>query len=346
MGFLVIERHVFYAMGKEYEDKRSAGQTHLLLKHRRVSWENSFYRSVIYLPASQLSIPPAAGGRAAGIATMREYFLGGGRYSHPRLILADIHSPNEMLTKSQLGGLLVGAYAKRYSAFSREHTIRRAKDRGNEAWFIFNPSRPGRVGLKRDTYLRLAKEVFSPKGIVAPKMYKGTEGRRRRYETDKIIVLGMGYRLAYYHGPTSELVDMGTDHRLQRRVSQFLARQAGSAHESGAEPWFVLGKFVVPYPSHRERPTPRGRTRKFLTYQHGRGLRPVAKEESSAIKPLFIVHARDEREAKEEAQKRFSQMMGDSSAERRKAVLQHEKWVDSGNAVIPRRIWNMHRSSS
>jgi len=344
MGFLVIERHVFYATGKEYADKRSAGQTHLLLRHRRASWENSYYKSVVYLPSSQLSTPPSAGGRMAGIDTMREYLMGHKRYAHPRLIVGDIHTPQEIMTKSQIGQLLVGAYAKHSSAFAREHTIRKPKDKGNEAWFIFDPSQPGRKVLKRDTYLRLAKTVL-PKDAIRRKMYTGKEGRRRRYDTDKIIVLGMGYRLAYYHGPTSELADLGTDNKLQSRVNQFLGKQAGSLGATGTEQWFVLGKFKTPYASVRVRPTPQGRKRKVLTYRHGKGLRPLAKEENTAIRPLFVVHARTEKAAKEEAQKRFVQMMGTDATQRRNAVLQHEKWVDTGKAVIPRRIWNMHRSN-
>jgi len=346
MGFLVIERHVFYAEGKEYSDPRSAGQTHLVLRHQRVPWENSFYKSVVYLSGAQLSTPPSSGGRAAGIETMREYFLGSKKYAHPRLIVGDIHTPNEIMSKSQIGQLLVGAYAKRYSAFAREHTIRRPTNRGNEGWFIFDPSQPGRKALKRDTYLRLARAVvkeMSPRKTTRPKMFTSKDGRRRRYDTSKIIVLGMGYRLAYYHGPTAELADMGADNKLQRRVNQFLSRQAGSVGEAGKEQWFVLGKFKTAYASVRARPTPRGRQMKVLTYRQGKGLRPVAKEESTAIRPLFVVNARTEQEAKEEAQKRFSQMMNTASVQRRKAVLQQEKWIDSGEAVIPRRIWNMHR---
>ena len=343
MGFLVIERHVFYVLGKEFADKRSAGQTHLFLKHRRVPWENSYYRSVMYLSASQLSIPPSAGGRAAGIETMRKYLLGDRDYAHPRLIVGDIHATSEIMTKSQIGQLLVGAYAKRYSAFAREHTIRKPKDRGNEAWFIFDPSQSGRKMLKRDTYLRLARGVLDIK--IGPKLYKGEEGRRRRYATDKIIIIGMGYRLAYYHGPTSELSDLGEDNKLQRRINSFLAHQAGSTRESGGEQWFVLGKFKIPVPSVRAGLTPRGRKRRVVTYQHGRGLKPVTKEETSAIRPMFIVQARNEHDAKEEAQKRFSRMTRTGSVERRKAVLQYEKWFDSGKAVIPRRIWNMHRTN-
>jgi len=341
MGFLVVERHVFYAEGKEFADPRSAGQTHLFLRHRRVPWENSNYKTVMYLPASQLSVPPSSGGRVAGIDRMREYLLGSEQYKHPKLIVADIHSPQEIMTKSQLGKLLVQSYAQRYSAFARQHTIRKPNDKGNEAWFIFDPSRPGRQGLKRDTYLRLAKEVL-PKEAISRKMYTKNEGRRRRYNTDNIVVLGMGYRLAYYHGPTSDLADLGHDERLQQRLNKFLSQQAGSSTETGKEPWFVLGKIKIPVPSVRVHPTPLGRERRILTYRHGRGLQIPSKEEQSATRPMFLVLARTEQEAKEEARKRFKKMLG---VDRRKALLQYEKWLDSGESVVPRRIWDMHRTN-
>lgn len=343
MGFLVIERHVFYVQGREFADKRSPGQSHLFLKNRRIPWENSYFKSVVYLPQSQLSdTPPGPGGRSAGIETMRQYLMGGERYGHPRLIVADIHSPQEIMTKSQLGQVLLASYAQRYSRFSKEHRVRRPNERGNEAWFLFDPSRPGRKGLKRDTYLRLAQQVL-PKEAIARKMYKGMEGRRRRFNLDKIIVLGIGYRLAYYHGPTSSLADLGTDTKLQRRVNGFLAQQAGVRGEEG-EQWFVLGKFKTPKVSVRPKPTPLGRKRRIVTYQHGVGLRPVNVKEHQAIRPLFMVVAKSENEAKEAAQKRFEKMLKANPSRRRELVLLHEKWLDSGKAVLPRRVWDRYRT--
>lgn len=336
MSGLVLERHVFYVEAEKYygnalRPDRRQEQTHLWMKTRRIPVSPG-HRSVFYMTPGQLAGEPSRGGadvsRMFHLENIRQMraFLMGENARHNKVIVAKIINPEqEILTREQMGALFFKA---RTDKFQRTHRPHLPNPRRDEAWFIFDPSKPGHQVPNRDTWLRDAKALFNRAGKeVVRGIAQGTKSRRKVFTEGAVIIVGAAYRLVYYGGSKAPPADVVYDDQVERRVNKFLSTTSKFRHGfRGEEEWYAMGKSSVPVPSKRKPST--------VTWKHGRGLIPVPEKETRGIRPLLVVRATTSSEARERTEEKLKQI---SLKDRHKGALLYGKWLDTGKLVLPRR---------
>lgn len=337
MSGLVLERHVFYVEAERYQGNpmRSASerqeQTHLWMKTRRLPVTPGHY-AVYYMTPGQLAGQPSRGetdtARMFHLENIRQMraFLLGEREAHNRVIVAKIINPEqEILTREQMGALF---FKTRTGKFQRTHRPHLPPPRRDEAWFIFDPSRPGHQIPSRDTWLRDAKSLFNRTGKeVVRGMAEGTKNRRKVFTEGAVVIVGAAYRLVYYGGSKPPPADVVYDNRVENRVNKFLSATSRFRRGfEGEEEWYAMGKSDVPVRSKRRPST--------VTWKHGRGLVPVSDTEERGVRPLLVVRARTSSEAKERATMKIRQI---GLKNRHRAAVLYGKWLDAGKLMLPRR---------
>jgi hypothetical protein len=332
MGFLGIERRLFYVMAIPTTRGDIQRQVHLRLRDAALTWPGQTARTIRYLGPTQLG----PGNPRKGITGMREYLLGK-HEKHGKLIVAAITSPEQIMTKPEIFDHLLARYNASYpsEAFTNTHRIHKPNVRQDEAWFLFDPSQMGQKTLRRDSVLRLSRDLFR-RGRNTRKLYLGKVGRSNVYDEEKYVPLGVAYRLVYYGGANRLPPDLPIDYNLERRVNQYLAitspRAVGTV---GKEQWYAMASSEVPYQSQRD-----VMANPPKTWTHGVGFQAVPKNKFTAKRPFMMVVARDSGEAKDEVVKRLRDM---SRTDYKRAATLAQRWLDTDRMVIPRRIIDRYR---
>ena len=235
MGLITVERHIFYLEPKVFVEigQRGGEQSHLLVRSIRTPWGHGTTRTVGYLHDDQFGgIVGKVGGQS--IDSLRDFFLGMGRNTHPKLIVANV-TASDLMTKTDAArtifkkytatvdkpaaqgrvtaltrGLKEESYKDALAAYMRGGPIRKTKVKKfktpykaefpkqpfNTVWLFQDPTKPGRTTMTPRAMFELGKET-----IPVPhtqELFQGMQGGRKMYDPKKITILGVVYMLQYW----------------------------------------------------------------------------------------------------------------------------------------------------
>jgi hypothetical protein len=181
----------------------------------------------------------------------------------------------------------------------------------------------------------------------------GKQRRSQKYQQDKLLYIGTVYVLHY--SPKYIPVDLHWSEGVQRRVRTHLAKEMKKLSSKPlpvhpqqqatniraehpvdtkmAQKWYVMGLKDAPDISDRFKETPRGRIKKLRTYKPGAGFVRLKNKETSALKPLFVVNARNIDAAREVAQRKFDRLITNPRTADKGYELERQ-WLASGQKVV------------
>lgn len=216
--------------------------------------------------------------------------------------------------------------------------------RPGEVWLLVDPSYNSRRGVAYSTAKSLAKRHLGAE--VDNNLFKRMEGDRKIFNQDGVMVLGVAYRLQYWKNvlPREGVLWLES---IQKRVREHLEKELpgkmahppaySTALLNTMRAWYAMGAFSVPEVTRRFAETPAGRLRKIRGFTPGRGFAPVHLTQKEALRPLFVVNARNEAEAQQKAQNFIAKLVNDPNPDVTSRGMElTRKWDAGGNKVVPR----------
>lgn len=262
MGFITVERHVFYLQAKEHREEgkvRTGTQTHLRVRSIRVPWGHRTARTVGYMDDGQFGgVNFKIQGRT--IEGMRDFLFGRG-YQHPKLIVADIR-PEEVVTKTDIAKKFFGEYRNKlnrisygansespfqesyedeYQKFVQDLALKSQERRTTHAI----PTRSDNYAVKYPQHAFNSAWMFADptwpgrrtvshreavtlgKSVldmeIVPEIFNKMSGRQKMYNLRGATILGVAYKLHYYQN--SQPADIVTWlESINQRVRTYMAK--------------------------------------------------------------------------------------------------------------------------
>lgn len=208
-----------------------------------------------------------------------------------------------------------------------------------EVWLLTDPSKPGRNnGVSYETAVDLAKKYFTEKPVLNA-LFKGMEGERKVFDMDGIIVLGVAYTLRFWR-TVQPREGVQWLESIQKNVRTYLAnalraKMVNPPDYKRVNPertWYAMGLYDLPVASQRFDLTPQNRVKRIRTYEPARGFTPVPLAQEQALKPLFIVRAGNQEEARTKAMAHLAKL--NQTDPIRTSQLQ-SKWFAAGQKMVP-----------
>lgn len=271
MGFITIERHVFFIKPQEYD----GGQNHLWVRNLRVGMGRESARSVVYMDDSMFGgLPHKVGGN--DINKLRDFFMGKG-YPFPKLIVANVRA-DELHTRTDMQKIMFERYKVAFrktagstqgmpmiNIWDREKDLKEAamtkaqelarekvgsREAGvipspldmhrphyqpeyfNQVWLLADPSKPGRVIVPPARAKALGRSVLD-RNYKHVLYMDDRNGKRPVMDHDSVIILGVAYMLDYRQNqmPLDAVHLESIDSRVRTYMAPFINKHFGGDPE-------------------------------------------------------------------------------------------------------------------
>jgi hypothetical protein len=207
-----------------------------------------------------------------------------------------------------------------------------------EVWLLVDPTYPEKRGVTYETAVDLAKEHLGRP--VETTLFQHMDKNAKVFNTEGVIILGIAYRLQYWRQRLPKEPVQWLD-SVQRRVREYLrhALHANKPFQPQAkfrtlEFWYAMGDFSLPIKSVRDASST-FRGIHHPTFKPGRGFVTAAHTDETALRPLFVVNARDREEAVKKAEELLWKNINDPAKAVRWGELSN-KWYAAGQLMVPR----------
>jgi len=371
MGFITVERHVFYLRPKKYE---TTGQHHMWVENLRLPWgQGDTARTVGYLDDAQfgaLAGKVTSGRTADGMA---QFFLGKS-YKHPNLMVARV-TASDFLSRNEISEHLFNQFKHQLKDLSSlgqgdipededekflTHAQRMARYRtGGQTSGVRHVQAPLRSAgdMYRPHYskhyfntawllvdpTRPGRQMTSKDRVVriAKQELRGKfsqvlfpDQRVKKMDTGAIVVLGVGYMLQYWQKRLPPQ-DVRWLESVQQRVRKHLgaAMKVSTGRVDATQTWYAMGKHQMPPRSTRFKTTEKGRVRRYTTFRPGIGITTTKPTDEFRLRPLFTVKARNIEAAKDAGERYIARLIKKPSTAEQGYDLE-ASWYASGKKIV------------